>query len=461
MNSGNPILGLKLNSINEESEENLASPIVDSKFNLYHHSHAKQQTPDQTVKQDFRNSSSSSPYYVNKLKNSFQTNMSPSLLTKSRFNHKNLSYSNINKKEDYSTTGFQSQFESNIANNKRLLKHHLFTDKNRSLSETGIEKSSAKFKFDRPDRLNKLKQLQLDKPQQEQKKQSKQLKKQLNIKDIESPSIKSIRSHDYYFSAEELTDQLIDEELLKDAEENEGEEENEERLKTKRSSSNSSFMSARSSPKESNSEDDDNHNYDDIDDDEESIYDLRDQMEKPILESPLLMSTYSNYLTLYECENWWPKSETVNLLNSNYIPTMRQSTFDGFSSIGLIKKRKQTPNKKLNKQNKAINENSDEEYEPGSVYERIANDLDSMKKEGFHKTHKRQDSSERVMNLGRVEKQISKTIEIRNEKITVLIKINGDTEIKISPLCLDGLKRFIDALTPTLGNLNLKMFNFN
>lgn len=481
LNPGEPILGFKLNSINEESEENLnalGSPIDDSKFSV----HFKQ--PDQSpltssaLRQDFRNSPAltsnrtSSPYLrLNKV-----NSMSPSLF-KSTKNSKlsNLSYLNINKKENLQSTGTQSQLDST---SRRLYKSHLFTDKNRSLSETGIEKSP---KFDRPDRLSKLKEL----PVERQPASTRRLK----IKDLESPSIKSQQStatlgNDRYFSAEELTtdspskispDQATsenedafkslsnmnsrsDNKLLEDDEEDTNDQPKESKRKKKRrdsrSASNSSFnssnsfMSAYSSPKELNSDLDD-----EIDDDEdnESIYDLRDQMEKPIIESPLLMSTYSNYLTLYQCENWWPKNDSINLLNGNYIPTMRQSTFDGFSSIGLIRKRKSTV-KQLNRQNQqdAHSGDSDEEYEPGSVYGRISDDLGSSSKEGFHKTHKRQDSSERVMNLGKLEKQISKTIEIRNEKVTVLVKINGDTEIKISPLCLDGLKTFVEALTPTL-----------
>lgn len=477
LNPGEPILGLKLNSINEESEENLnalGSPIADSKFNL-----AK---PAADSKDGFRYSPvlaagnrTSSPYLSKVKSTAFQSSnsMSPSLFKKSKFGS-NLSYLNINKKDNFST---QSQLGPAGNAGRRLHKSHLFTDKNRSLSETGIEKST---KYDaRSDRLSKLKEQPIQDTQQQQTTDSliRQPKKSLiSSRDLaESPSIRSLKSQqsaglDRYFSAEELTDSPAkssnaaesedtfksisnfvgspsDNQLLEDenaeGDENAGELDGKRAKKRKnsRSSSNSSFMSACSSPKEdedSMSEDEDN----------ESIYDLRDQMEKPIIDSPLLMSTYSNYLTLYQCENWWPKDDSVNLLNSNYIPTMRQATFDGFSSIGLIKRPKATPSKKLSRQNQDVVE--DEDYEPGSVYGRISEDLDPTKKEGFHKTHRRQDSSERVMSLGKLEKQISKTIEIRNEKITVLVKINGDTEVKISPLCLDGLKTFVEALTPTL-----------
>ena len=465
LNPGEPILGLKLNSIHEESEENLnalGSPITDSKFNL----------PKPTDSKDgFRYSPvlagnrTSSPYYMSKVKSTFQSSnsMSPSLFKKSKFGS-NLSYLSINKKDNYST-----QSQVGITAGRRLHKSHLFTDKNRSLSETGIEKST---RFDgRPDRLSKLKEQPADTQSPDLVKPTPKKPLIASSKNlVESPSIRSIKSQqsaglDRYFSAEELTDSPAkssnaaasddtfrsisnfvgsrsDDQLEDDANVEESAAKRAKKRKTSRSSSNSSFMSACSSPKEEEdtaSEDEDN----------ESIYDLRDQMEKPIIDSPLLMSTYSNYLTLYQCENWWPKDDAVNLLSSNYIPTMRQATFDGFSSIGLIKRVKQTPNKKLSRQNQDVDE--DEDYEPGSVYGlRISEDLDPAKKEGFHKTHRRQDSSERVMSLGKLEKQISKTIEIRNEKVTVLVKINGDTEVKISPLCLDGLKTFVEALTPTL-----------
>lgn len=473
LNPGEPILGLKLNSINEESEENLnalGSPITDSKFNL--------PKADQKETTGFRYSPvltagnrTSSPYLMSKVKSTFQSSnsMSPSLFHKSKFGS-NLSYLGISKKENY-LTGTQSQLDAAGNLGRRLHRSHLFTDKSRSLSETGIEKSS---KYDgRADRLSKLKELPIEPdPIRKPKKPAR-----LGSKDLaESPSIRSIKSQqsaglDRYFSAEELTDSPAkssnpaasddtfksisnfvdgsDNRLDDDEEDTNGELDGTSELrskrakkrKTSRSSSNSSFMSACSSARE----DDDSISENE---DNESIYDLRDQMEKPILDSPLLMSTYSNYLTLYQCENWWPKDDSVNLLNSNYIPIMRQASFDGFSSIGLIKRRRQTPSKRLNRQNQDVEE--DEDYEPGSVYGRISDDLDSAKKEGFHKTHRRQDSSERVMNLGKLEKQISKTIEIRNEKVTILVKINGDTEVKISPLCLDGLQTFVEALTPTL-----------
>lgn len=451
LNPGELILGLKLNSIHEESEENLNSPVNEHKFSNVS-SHFKQREDFRNSPALFSNRTSSPLYLSNKLKYQSSTNsMSPTL-----FNKNKLSYTNIKST--------QSQLDTTTSTRK-LHKLNLFTDKNRSLSETGIEKSS---KFERQDRLSKLKELPVDIQSNETiKNQPRKMSDSKRLR--ESPSIKSIRSqqstatgNDHYFSAEELTDELSPEKIANDLFEESESKDNEKskkKLKGSRSSSNSSFQSACSSPKEDEDSNDNESEDEDLNDDEDnqSYYDLRDQMEKPILESSLLMSTYSNYLTLYQCENWRPKTDSVNLLTSNYIPTVRQTTFDGLSSISLIKRRKRTPNKqKLNRQNQDVDGDSDEdEYEPGSVYERMHSDsVDSTKKEGFHKTHKRQDSSERVMNLGKLEKQISKTIEIRNEKVTILVKVNGNTEIKISPLCLDGMKTFIDALTPTLAKVH-------
>ena len=39
-------------------------------------------------------------------------------------------------------------------------------------------------------------------------------------------------------------------------------------------------------------------------------------------------------------------------------------------------------------------------------------------------------------------------------RTTVIVKLKGDADIMISPMVLESLQRFIDAITPTLANLH-------
>ena len=49
---------------------------------------------------------------------------------------------------------------------------------------------------------------------------------------------------------------------------------------------------------------------------------------------------------------------------------------------------------------------------------------------------------------------MSKNFEIKSEKLTLLIKLKNEIDIKLSPLSLEGLKSFVDSITPTLATLH-------
>ncbi|RWS23597.1 uncharacterized protein B4U80_01572 [Leptotrombidium deliense] len=182
-----------------------------------------------------------------------------------------------------------------------------------------------------------------------------------------------------------------------------------------------------------------------------ALVDLRNQMEKPIVDSQLLMSCYSNHLSRFKCKNWslldydvqndgrvllkrskWTsKFVKTSSTGLSYLKLTKKPTFiDGISDFGSLVQSKYRIN---------------DSYCPGCVFVKL-------KPENTHDDNKKEDESLKVKKQD--DGEITKTFELRSEKVTVLIKLDQEIDIKISPLSLDGLRCFIDELIPTLTSLH-------
>uniref|UniRef100_T1KK05 Bridge-like lipid transfer protein family member 1 C-terminal domain-containing protein n=1 Tax=Tetranychus urticae TaxID=32264 RepID=T1KK05_TETUR len=195
-----------------------------------------------------------------------------------------------------------------------------------------------------------------------------------------------------------------------------------------------------------------------------ALVDLRNQMEKSIIESPLLMSSYTNHLTRFECANYKNTNSSIDILTlrgrKKVIPRFVRSTSNGLSCIKLAEKsgpevssHSKSAEKQDSEQAKYMNEGRFI-FTPGSVYEKIeSKNLDPNNQKDTDEGDT-DGSCENLAFKKRMEKQFSKTVEFRSEKVTILIRMNGEASVRISPLSLDGLKTFVDSITESLAHVH-------
>ncbi|XP_054723573.1 bridge-like lipid transfer protein family member 1, partial [Uloborus diversus] len=176
-----------------------------------------------------------------------------------------------------------------------------------------------------------------------------------------------------------------------------------------------------------------------------ALVDLHNQMDKPIIESPLLMSCYMAHLTQLQCKNWFqrpPLPHLMHPLEAYHSGSFKEFTFhkahsvwkpkflpltEGFTSIHMVDKSKLACyHQKFCHMQKSISTHSDEEFQPGS----------------FHQDIKKDDCM--------TDNYCSKNAS----KIILVIKLSGDVHFMISPLLIESFRSFIDTITPTLAQLH-------
>ena len=181
-----------------------------------------------------------------------------------------------------------------------------------------------------------------------------------------------------------------------------------------------------------------------------ALVDLRNQMEKSIPESPLLMSSYSSHLSQYVCYNWdipppvphfTPSHISTKdwfVRKSQWRPKFRVNSH-GFSCLRIARK---------NGSNAQTSDSYNNDFIPGSVYFEIDKNLGPKNMDKEECDQKKETKEKKSDEL------ISKNFDIKSEKLTLLIKLKNDIDIKLSPLSLEGLKSFVDSITPTLSSLH-------
>uniref|UniRef100_A0A1B6DJ95 Bridge-like lipid transfer protein family member 1 C-terminal domain-containing protein n=2 Tax=Clastoptera arizonana TaxID=38151 RepID=A0A1B6DJ95_9HEMI len=179
-----------------------------------------------------------------------------------------------------------------------------------------------------------------------------------------------------------------------------------------------------------------------------ALVNLHMQVNKPIIESPLLMSSYVNHLSQVGCNNWvqsslpsgseafsvpllQPTAEPRKLcyVGSKYLPRF-ETIAEGFTSLKMVNRDKVTCTTPPPPSSKT----------PTHPYN--WEKIDSCNLGGNND-----------LETGLQEELLS----FRNEsgtRTTVVVKLKGDIDIMVSPLVLESLQRFIDALSPTLSTLH-------
>lgn len=245
--------------------------------------------------------------------------------------------------------------------------------------------------------------------------------------------------------------------------------------------STSSFMSAASSNRVGAGAGEDGINLVD------TLVDLHNQMEMPIVDSPLLMSVYGQLLTKHADGKWsalkppalnpGQRREKIRCApNFKSMPDV-----DGFSALTLLPKKDVWEASFSGGDSKPAPSTGQpelitDEYAPGRVYKEIPeeeeDDCDVRKAAESGKranTVPVDDGGDTVLVIDEepsddkantdtsvipFKRHVSKSFEYKSEKLTVLVKVNGDTTIKLTPLCLDGLKTLVDGLHGTLATVH-------
>ncbi|KAJ8666820.1 hypothetical protein QAD02_008482 [Eretmocerus hayati] len=175
-----------------------------------------------------------------------------------------------------------------------------------------------------------------------------------------------------------------------------------------------------------------------------TLVNLHMQLNKPIVDSPLLMSSYVSHLTQVRCNNWltsslpsggdafttplFQRTESGRLvyIGGRYIPKYEVMT-EGFTSLKMISRNDQSP--------KAPNSSRT----PTHPYV--------------------WDSSTLIQSDGgdcepNDEEELLTAQHESGSRTTLIVKLKGDIDVMISPLVLECLQRLIDAITPTLQSLH-------
>ncbi|XP_031778306.1 transmembrane protein KIAA1109 isoform X10 [Nasonia vitripennis] len=176
-----------------------------------------------------------------------------------------------------------------------------------------------------------------------------------------------------------------------------------------------------------------------------TLVNLHMQVNKPIVDSPLLMSSYVSHLTQLRCNNWFTSSlpstgdafttplfkrtEDGRLvyIGGCYIPKYDVIT-EGFTSLKMINRNDVSP--------KASSSNRT----PTHPYLWDNSTLIA--------------SEEGEDNLPSDEEELLTAQHENGSRTTVIVKLKGDIDVMLTPLVLECLQRFIDAITPTLINLH-------
>lgn len=176
-----------------------------------------------------------------------------------------------------------------------------------------------------------------------------------------------------------------------------------------------------------------------------ALVNLHMQVNKPIIDSPLLMSSYISHLTQVKCMNWSQSSlpsasdafttpmfrraddGRLVYVGGRYVPKFETIT-EGFTSLKMVTRNDGSP--MASSSNKT----------PTHPY--LWDSATLIQSEG-------EDD-----NIPRDEEELLAVQHETGSRTTVIIKLKGDVDIMISPMVLESLQRFIDVITPTLATLH-------
>ncbi|KAF7987765.1 hypothetical protein HCN44_003628 [Aphidius gifuensis] len=189
-----------------------------------------------------------------------------------------------------------------------------------------------------------------------------------------------------------------------------------------------------------------------------TLVNLHMQINKPIIESPLLMSSYVSHLTQVKCTNWSSSSlQTGNnafttplfkkcdngrlvYIGGRYIPKF-ETLNEGFTSLKMMTRQDTSPMTAAAESTPGATTSSGVNKTPTHPYL-------------WDNSTLIQSENEDDNNGTNIEDEFLTTQNETGSRTTVIVKLKGDLDIMISPLMLESLQRFIDVITPTLANLH-------
>ncbi|CAH1110220.1 unnamed protein product [Psylliodes chrysocephalus] len=166
-----------------------------------------------------------------------------------------------------------------------------------------------------------------------------------------------------------------------------------------------------------------------------TLVDLHMQVNRLIVDSPMLMSSYVTHLTQVRCNNWGNTGQSdqfsQNLFAKNqedklvyvgarFVPNM-ETVSDGITSLKMVSRSDNIVNNKT----------------PTSPFMYVWDQEDVDNETGSFQ-----------------EEELLSGQGDTGSRIIFVVKLKGDLDVMISPLLLETLQRFIDALTPTVSNLH-------
>lgn len=175
------------------------------------------------------------------------------------------------------------------------------------------------------------------------------------------------------------------------------------------------------------------------------LVNLHMQVNKPIVDSPVLMSSYVSHLTQVRCSNWvqsslpaggdafttplFQRTEDGRLvyIGGRYVPKF-DTVSEGFTSLKMVTRSDGSPT--ASSSNKT----------PTHPYLWDSSAL--IQSEGDND------------DIAHDEDELLTVQHETGSRTTVIVKLKGDIDIMLSPMVLESLQRFIDAITPTLITLH-------
>ncbi|XP_011301889.1 uncharacterized protein KIAA1109 isoform X7 [Fopius arisanus] len=176
-----------------------------------------------------------------------------------------------------------------------------------------------------------------------------------------------------------------------------------------------------------------------------TLVNLHMQVNKPIVDSPLLMSSYVSHLSQVKCANWqqssFPSSSDafttpmfrrtdegrLVYVGGKYVPKF-ETVSEGFTSLKMVTRNDSSP----------LAGSSNKTPTHPYLWDNSA----------LIQSESEED------NTGKDEEELLAVQHETGSRTTVIVKLKGDADIMLSPMVLESLQRFIDALTPTLANLH-------
>ncbi|KAK7076624.1 hypothetical protein SK128_017338 [Halocaridina rubra] len=168
-----------------------------------------------------------------------------------------------------------------------------------------------------------------------------------------------------------------------------------------------------------------------------ALVDLHMQLNKPITESPLLMSSYVNHMTQLRCINWDApvpsfKKCTCGAASGVHTPVFEKIS-EGFTAIRMVEGGRLAPPRSPQAPTSGRTPSH-----PYTFDTPVFNWSDPPEEPGH-------DDSQEI---------VGGVCDANTTRTTVVIKLKKDVDIMLSPMALESTQLFIEALTPVLETLH-------